>query len=149
MRQGGARGHARIQPADARPPGGFTLDSIAADAKTQVVAVGGTIAMTEARTLESQVIAGIRGGRTRVVLDLTGIADTGPGLLGALLRVRRGVTRVGGKLALVVDGPPVSELVATSLLARLVDVTADRESALALVRDEGGGHPQGSACAPP
>ena len=114
---------------------GFTLDSIAADAKTQVVAVGGTIAMTEARTLESQVIAGIRGGRTRVVLDLTGVADTGPGLLGALLRVRRGVTQVGGKLALVVDGPPVSDLVATSLLARLVDVTADRECALALVRD--------------
>ena len=41
----------------------------------------------------------------------------------------------GGQL---VDGPPMSELVATSLLARLVHVTADRESALALalVRDQ-------------
>lgn len=114
---------------------GFTLDSIAADAKTQVVVVSGTIAMTEARLLESRVIAGVRGGRTRVVLDLTAVAEAGPGLLGALLRVRRGVTRVGGQLALVVDGPPVSELVATSLLARVVDVTGDRESALALVRD--------------
>jgi hypothetical protein len=84
---------------DAPMPGlhdGFTLDSIAADARTQVVAVGGTIAMTEARTLESQVVAGIRAGRTRVVLDLTGVADAGPGLLGALLRIRRGVTRVAG-----------------------------------------------------
>ena len=42
----------------------------------------------------------------------------------------------GGQLAPVVDGPPMSELVATSLLARLVHVTADRESALALVRDQ-------------
>ena len=115
---------------------GFTLDSIAADAKTQVVAVGGTIAMAEARTLESHVLAGVRGGRTRVVLDLTRVVETGPGLLGALLRVRRGVTQVGGQLALVVDGPPVAELVATSLLVRLVDVTGDVESALALVRPD-------------
>ena len=115
--------------------GDFILDSIAADAKTQVIAVDGTILMAEARTLESQVIAGIRSGRTLVVLDLTGVSHTGPGLLGALLRVRRGVTRVAGQLALVVDGPPVSELVSMSLLARLVHVTADRESALALVHD--------------
>jgi len=67
---------------------GSTLASIAVDAKTQVVVVGGTIAMTEARTLESQVFA----------------------------------------------GPPVCELVATSLLVRLVHVTTNRESALALVR---------------
>ena len=98
---------------------GFTLASIAADAKTQVVAVGGTIAMTEARMLESHVFAGIRAARTRVVLDLTGVAVAEPGLLGALLRIRRGVTGVGGQLALVVDGPPMSVLVATSLLARL------------------------------
>ena len=101
-----------------------------------MVAVGGTIAMAEARTLESHVLAGVRGGRTRVVLDLTRVVETGPGLLGALLRVRRGVTRVGGQVALVVDGPPVAELVATSLLVRLVDVTGDLESALALVRPD-------------
>ena len=106
-----------------------------ADAETQVIALGGTVAMTEALRLESQVIEGIRAGRTRVVIDLTRVTATGPGLLGALLRIRRGVTRVGGRLALVVDGPPVSELVATSLLARLVQVTTDRERALAFVAD--------------
>ena len=113
---------------------GYTLDSIAVDATTQIVVLGGAIAMTEARRLESQVIAGIRAGRTHVVLDLSGVADAGPGLLGALLRIRRGVTGVGGQLALVVCGPPVSELVATSLLVRLVHVAPDRESALELVR---------------
>ena len=118
------------------PSAGFVLDSTAADAKTQLVAVGGAIAMAEARTLESEVFAGVRAGRTRVVLDLTAVTGTGPGLLGALLRIRRGVTRVGGQFALVVDGPPMSELVATTLLARLVHVTADRASALALVRQQ-------------
>jgi anti-anti-sigma regulatory factor len=113
-----------------------TVDILAgADERTQVVALGGMVAMTESRTLESRVIDGIRAGRTQVVIDLSGVTATGPGLLGALLRIRRGVTGVGGQLALVVDGPPASELVATSFLARLVHVTADRDRALAVVRD--------------
>jgi anti-anti-sigma factor len=115
-------------------PHRFTLDSAAADARTQVIAIGGDIALTEARTLESRVIDAIRSGRTRIVLDLTGVADVGPGLLGVLLRIRRGVTGVTGQLALVVDGPPVSELIATSLLGRLIHVAPDREAALAFVR---------------
>jgi hypothetical protein len=67
------------------------------------------------------------------VLDLREITDVGPGLLGALLRIRRGVTRVDGRLALVVAGPPVSELVETTLLARLIDVAEDPEQAVELV----------------
>ena len=118
------------------PPSGRPRQALRSLLAPLVASSCGTIAMTQARTLESEVLAGIRAGRTRVVLDLTGAAGTGPGLLGALLRIRRGVTRVGGRLALVVDGPPMSELVATSLLARLVHVTAGRESALALVRDQ-------------
>jgi hypothetical protein len=54
-------------------------------------------------------------------------------LLGVLLRVRRGVTGVDGALALVVTGPPVSDLVATTLLARLIRVAGDRSQALAMV----------------
>jgi anti-anti-sigma factor len=116
----------------------FTLDSIAADARTQVIAVGGAIALPEARSLESRMVDGIRAGRTRVVLDLTGVTETGPGLLGVLLRMRRGVTQVGGRLALVVDGPPVSDLIATTLLARLIEVAPDRATALALVSGDSG-----------
>jgi hypothetical protein len=47
--------------------------------------------------------------------------------------VRRGVTRIEGALALVVAGPPVSDLVKTTLLGGLIQVTGDREQALALV----------------
>ena len=67
------------------------------------------------------------------MLDLASVTAVGPGLLGVLLRIRRGVTGVGGRLVLVVAGPPVSELVATSLLGRLIDVAPDRKRALALI----------------
>jgi anti-anti-sigma regulatory factor len=67
------------------------------------------------------------------VVDLTGVTDVGPGLLGVLLRVRRGVTRVGGSVALVVGGPPVADLVRTTLLASLIQVAGDRTQALRLV----------------
>ena len=111
----------------------FTLHVSAAGPGTQIVAAGGGIAIAEARQLERSVLDGISAGRTRVVLDLREVTAVGPGLLGALLRIRRGVTQVGGGLALVVSGPPVSELVETTLLARLIDVAGDPGRAVELV----------------
>ena len=111
----------------------FTLELSAVGSDIQVVAAGGAIALAEARELERGVLAGIGRGRTRVVLDLTAVTDVGPGLLGVLLRVRRGVTRLDGRVALVVSGPPVSDLVATTLLGRLIEVVGSRAEALDLV----------------
>lgn len=111
----------------------FTLVLGAAGSDTQIATASGAVALHEARELERGVVDGISRGRTRVVLDLTGVTQVGPGLLGVLLRVRRGVTRVDGALALVVSGPPVSELVATTLLGRLIQVSGDVEQAVALV----------------
>jgi hypothetical protein len=76
---------------------------------TQVIAAGGSVALWEARQLERDVLDAIRQGCTGVVIDLRGVTGIGPGLLGVLLRIRRGVTRVGGQVALLVDGPPVSD----------------------------------------
>jgi len=109
------------------------LDMSAVGRDTQIVAVSGAVALYEARELERCVVAGIAQGRTRVVLDLTDVTEVGPGLLGVLLRVRRGVTRIEGALALVVAGPPVSDLVATTLLGGLIQVAGDPTQALALV----------------
>jgi anti-anti-sigma factor len=111
----------------------FRLVSEAAGARTQVVVVGGDVGLPEARRIEAAVIEGLRARRTSVVLDLASVTGIGPGLLGVLLRIRRGVTGVGGRLVLVATGPPVSELVATSLLGRLIDVAPDRERALELI----------------
>jgi anti-anti-sigma factor len=115
------------------PASAFTLELSAVGRGIQIVAAGGAVALAEARELERGVLAGIGRGRTRVVLDLTGVTDVGPGLLGVLLRVRRGVTRVEGALALVVAGPPVSHLVEKTLLGRLIEVVGDRAEALDLV----------------
>ena len=79
----------------------FTLELSTAGRDTQIAAAGGAVALTEARRLERGIVAGISHGRTRVVLDLTKVTAVGPGLLGVLLRLRRGVTRVGGTLVLV------------------------------------------------
>ena len=111
----------------------FTLALSTVGSDTQVAAATGAVALYEARELERCVVARIAQGRTRVVLDLVDVTEVGPGLLGVLLRVRRGVTRVEGALALVVAGPPVSDLVATTLLGGLIQVAGDRERALALV----------------
>ena len=111
----------------------FTLTFSAAGPTAQVALVGGAVALHEARELERGVLEGIRRGRTRVVLDLHEVTAVGPGLLGGLLRIRRGVTQVDGRLAMVVTGPPVSELVRATVLAALIDVAGDRDGALRLV----------------
>jgi anti-anti-sigma factor len=123
----------------------FTLELSAVGSDTQIAAAGGAIALHEARELERAVVAGIGQGRTRVVIDLADVTAVGPGLLGVLLRVRRGVTRIEGALALVVAGPPVADLVATTLLGSLIQVAADRAQALVLV---GAGHPTSEQVAP-
>jgi anti-anti-sigma factor len=111
----------------------FTLEFSAAGPAVQVAVVGGAVALYEARKLERGVLEGIRQGRTRVVLDLHGVTDVGPGLLGVLLHIRRRVTQVDGRLSMVVAGPPVSDLVRTTVLAALIDIAGDRDSALGLV----------------
>ena len=97
---------------------------------TQIAAAGGAVGLYEARELERAIVSGIGQGRTRVVVDLTEVTDVGPGLLGVLLRLRRGVTRVGGSVVLVAAGPPVSALVETTLLAVLsrLPVTGPKRS---------------------
>ena len=111
----------------------FTLELSATGRDTQIAAAGGAVGLYEARELERAIVAGIGQGRTRVVVDLTEVTEIGAGLLGVLLRVRRRVTRIGGSVALVAAGPPVSDLVKTTLLAVLIQVAGDRTEALALV----------------
>jgi anti-anti-sigma regulatory factor len=117
----------------------FSLRFRVAGPGVQIASAGGVVALAEARRLELGVLDGVRQGRTRVVVDLSEVTEVGPGLLGALLRIRRGLTRVGGRLALVVAGPPVSELVQTTVLAVLIDIAGDREEALARVSAGHGG----------
>jgi hypothetical protein len=86
--------------------------------------VSGPVALQEARYVERMVLDQVRRGRRRIVLDLRTITTLGTGLLGAVLRMRRGLSRVEGDLVLVVDGPPADALVQASVLDALVPVVA-------------------------
>jgi anti-anti-sigma factor len=111
----------------------FTLHFESPGPGLQIATLGGKVALRQARELERGVISAVHDGRARVVLDLSGVTAVGPGLLGVLLRIRRGIAQVDGRLAVVASGPPVAELVRSTLLASLIEVASDREAALTLV----------------
>jgi anti-anti-sigma factor len=117
---------------DAGP--GFAMIAHAGADGTCVVTVSGPVALQEARRIERAVLDEVRCGRCRIVLDLRGITTLGTGLLGALLRMRRGLTRVDGDLVLVVDGPPADGLVQAAVLDALVPVVETPAAALVQLR---------------
>lgn len=93
----------------------------------------GAVALPETRAIEQAVIAAATGGRRAIVLDLTGVTDLGAGLLGGILRIRRGLGAIDGRLVLVVDGPPADALISVSVVQVLVDVVATVDEASALL----------------
>ena len=113
----------------------FAVDSDDVGETVSVVVVRGAVSLAETRALEGAVLESVLRGRRAVILDLRRVTYVGGGLLGGILRMRRGLTRVGGELALVADGPPIDELVEVSVLRALVSVAATPEEALASVAD--------------
>lgn len=100
-----------------------------------LVVVRGSVSLAETRALEGAVLESVLRGRRAVILDLRGVTRVGAGLLGGILRMRRGLTCVDGQIALVADGPPIDELVEASVLRALVSVATTPEEALACVAD--------------
>jgi anti-anti-sigma regulatory factor len=113
----------------------FAVDSDDVGETVSVVVVRGAVSLAETRALEGAVLESVLRGRRAVILDLRRVTHVGGGLLGGILRMRRGLTRVGGDLALVADGPPIDELVEVSVLRALVSVATTPEQALASVAD--------------
>jgi anti-anti-sigma regulatory factor len=100
-----------------------------------VVVVRGSVSIAETRAVEGTVLESVLRGRRTVILDLRRVTCVGAGLLGGILRMRRGLNGVNGELALVADGSPVDELVEASVLRALVSVATTPEEALACVDD--------------
>jgi anti-anti-sigma regulatory factor len=113
----------------------FSVDSDDLGQTVSLVVVRGSISLAETRALEGAVLESVLRGRRAVILDLRGVTRVGAGLLGGILRMRRGLTCVGGQIALVADGPPIDELVEASVLRALVSVATTPEEALAWVTD--------------
>jgi hypothetical protein len=107
----------------------FSLDSEDLAQTASLVVVRGSIGVAETRAVEGAVLESVLRGRRAVVLDLRGVTHVGAGLLGGILRIRRGLTGVDGRLVLVADGSPIDELVEVSVLRALVSVATTPEEA--------------------
>jgi anti-anti-sigma regulatory factor len=102
-----------------------------------LISAHGRVALQETRVIEREALEAAVAGRRSIVLDLTDVTQLGPGLLGGILRMRRGLGAIGGRLVLVVDGPPADALVRVSVIQALVDVVRTIEDATALVAADG------------
>jgi anti-anti-sigma regulatory factor len=98
-----------------------------------LISAHGRVALQETRVIEREALEAAVAGRRSIVLDLTDVTQLGPGLLGGILRMRRGLGAIGGRLVLVVDGPPADALVRVSVIQALVDVVPTIEDAAALL----------------
>ena len=94
-----------------------------------VLGMSGSVALPEARLLEGRALDAVRRGHRRIVVDLSAVSAIHAGLIGALLRIRRGLTRIDGELTLIVDGPPASELVRTARLDALARIATVNDTA--------------------
>jgi anti-anti-sigma regulatory factor len=113
----------------------FSVDSDDLGGTVSLVVVRGSVSVAETRALEGAVLESVLRGRRTVILDLRRVTHVGAGLLGGILRMRRGLSGVDGQLALVADGSPIDELIDVSVLRALVRVAATPEEALAHVDD--------------
>jgi anti-anti-sigma regulatory factor len=111
----------------------FSVESDDLGDAVSLVVVRGSIGVAEARALEGAALESVLRGRRTIIVDLRRVTRVGAGLLGSILRMRRGLTGVDGHLALVVDGPPIDELVEATVLRDLVSVATTPEEALACV----------------
>ncbi len=101
------------------------IDAHALDDRTSVITLHGRANLALSRDLQLAVLEGAHSGRTRIVIDMSDVARVDPGVLGALLRLRRLLLAMGGGLALV-SLRPAAELfgvaVGDQLLGRVVSV---------------------------
>jgi anti-sigma B factor antagonist len=108
------------------------------DDRTTIVSVDGEIHVSTAPEFSGVLSAAVAGGRTSLVLDLTGVTFIDSTGLSILLNALRRVTRAGGRMALVCSNPTVLRLFEITRLDSTFDIHAELEPAVAAVQDAGG-----------
>lgn len=98
-----------------------------------VIAAAGEIHVTTAPELSKRLNAAIGGGRTRLVLDFSGVEFIDSTGLSVLLNALRRLTLSRGALSLVCTNPTVLRLFEITRLDATFDIVATREEALAHV----------------
>ncbi|MCW2985777.1 MAG: hypothetical protein JWR63_3347 [Conexibacter sp.] len=108
------------------------------DDRTTIVSVDGEIHVSTAPEFSGVLSAAVAGGRTSLVLDLTGVTFIDSTGLSILLNALRRVTRAGGRMALVCSNPTVLRLFEITRLDSTFDIHAELEPAVAAVQEAGG-----------
>jgi anti-sigma B factor antagonist len=107
------------------------------DDHTSVIAVEGEIHVSTAPEFSGVLSAAVESGRTRLVLDLTGVTFIDSTGLSVLLNALRRVTRAGGAMALVCQNPTVLRLFEITKLDTTFAIHAELEPAIAAVQAAG------------
>jgi anti-sigma B factor antagonist len=104
------------------------------DGRATVVEVEGEIHVSTAPEFSGMLSAAIDGGRTALVLDLSGVTFIDSTGLSVLLNGLRRVMRAGGRMALVCTNPTVLRLFEITRLDSTFDIHAALEPAVELVQ---------------
>ena len=107
------------------------------DGRATVVEVEGEIHVSTAPEFDGMLSAGIDGGRTALVLDLSRVAFIDSTGLSVLLNALRRITRAGGRMALVCTNPTVLRLFEITRLDTTFDIHPDLTAAVAVVQAGG------------
>jgi anti-sigma B factor antagonist len=122
----------------------FRIQERVIDERTTVVAVEGEIHVSTAPEFSAMLSATVDGGRTSLVLDLTGVMFIDSTGLSVLLNALRQVTHAGGQMAVVCSNPTVLRLFEITRLDTTFDIHAELAPALAAVQAAAGGSDAGA-----
>jgi anti-sigma B factor antagonist len=122
----------------------FRIQERAVDERTTILAVEGEIHVSTAPEFSAMLSATVDGGRTSLVLDLTGVMFIDSTGLSVLLNALRQVTHAGGQMAVVCSNPTVLRLFEITRLDTTFDIHAELEPALAVVQAAAGGSEAGA-----
>jgi anti-sigma B factor antagonist len=112
----------------------FDLNEESLDPQTHLIAVRGEVHVSTAPEFSERLNDAIAGGKTGVVIDMTGVDFIDSTGLSVLLNALRRVTRQQGTLALAVSNPTVLRLFEITRLDSTFDILPDRDTAIARVR---------------
>lgn len=115
----------------------FELSEDDADAGAHVIALRGEIHVTTAPRFAEHLTAAIEGGKTAIVLDMTGVEFIDSTGLSVLLNGLRLINQRHGRLALVCTNPTVLRLFQITSLDDTFDIFDERPKAIAHVTQAG------------
>jgi anti-sigma B factor antagonist len=122
----------------------FRIQERVIDDRTTVLAVEGEIHVSTAPEFSAMLSTTVDGGRTSLVLDLTGVMFIDSTGLSVLLNALRQVTHAGGQMAVVCSNPTVLRLFEITRLDTTFDIHAELAPALAAVQAAAGGSDAGA-----